>query len=670
MRKHIEFYEERKVYMKNSNLKKGKWLAVMLVLMVTAAAVGTAYGAADPGKVITHDWVNFRGGSTHNAITDSPVPTDPSDAALLWATKSGTGYGSDAVGSPILVDGYLYYNQGKTMNKMDAVSGERVAQGTMVNNSSFSIVPPTYADGKIFIGLAGGIIQAFDAKTLKSLWVYTDELGGQPNCPITYYDGYVYTGFWNSETREANYVCVSVEDTNTAKTTESQKAKWTYTSKGGFYWAGAYVCKNFLLVGTDDGDDGYTKQTSRLLSLDPKTGKVLDQVTGLNADIRSNVSYDKETGRYYFTSKGGSFYSVKVSSSGKISGLKELDLGGMSTSTPAIYNGRAYVGVSGPGQFAKYNGHNISVIDLESWKVAYKAYTMGYPQTSGLVYTGAQDGYTYVYFFENMTPGKLRYIKDKPGLTEVVDGITESDGKNDWLCAPVLFTPKGSQAQYAICSPIVDEYGTIYFKNDSAYMMALGSRIKEIKVTKNPTQTTYDIGDTFNLSGMQVKAVLANGRTMDISQYVEYSETPFKGGEIDATIYYNNQLYNDDGDFDTLFATVDIKVNSEKISAANNALKNKLKTTKPVVTVTAGAKKATLSWKKITAADGYQIMRSLKKSSGYKTVETITKGTTVKYTNTGLTKGKTYYYKVRAYKKINGVKYYGSWSTVKSAKVK
>ena len=35
----------------------------------------------------------------------------------------------------------------------------------------------------------------------------------------------------------------------------------------------------------------------------------------------------------------------------------------MSTCTPVVYNGRAYIGVSGTGQFTPYSGHNITVID-------------------------------------------------------------------------------------------------------------------------------------------------------------------------------------------------------------------------------------------------------------------------------------------------------------------
>ena len=75
------------------------------------------------------------------------------------------------------------------------------------------------------------------------------------------------------------------------------------TQNGGFYWAGAYACGDFVMVGTDDGE----AQCSYLYLLDPLTGKVLDAKSGLDGDIRSTICYDKETDAYYFTSKGGSF---------------------------------------------------------------------------------------------------------------------------------------------------------------------------------------------------------------------------------------------------------------------------------------------------------------------------------------------------------------------------
>lgn len=86
----------------------------------------------------------------------------------------------------------------------------------------------------------------------------------------------------------------------------------------------------------------------------------------------------------------------------------------MSTCSPVVYNGRAYMGVSGAGQFSAYSGHNITVVDIASRSIAYSVPTQGYPQTSGLLTTAYSD-YTYVYFFDNMTPGKLRVLRDKPG---------------------------------------------------------------------------------------------------------------------------------------------------------------------------------------------------------------------------------------------------------------
>ena len=68
------------------------------------------------------------------------------------------------------------------------------------------------------------LIHIFNAKDLTSLWVYQDDLKGQPNCPITYKDGYIYAGFWNSETKDANFVCISVTDEDPSKTTEEKVA--------------------------------------------------------------------------------------------------------------------------------------------------------------------------------------------------------------------------------------------------------------------------------------------------------------------------------------------------------------------------------------------------------------------------------------------------------------
>lgn len=570
--------------------KKG-YVGVKKTVPASGGAIYVELTQAEKNETIRTDisssWPTFRGNKENNAVTSVKTPKNAEEATLYWANKLGEGYGSGATGSPIVVDNYLVCTYGTKIIKADRYSGEVVASGDMVAASNFNIIPPVYGDGMIFVGLSNGQVQAFHADTLESLWVYKDVIGGQPNSPLIYDDGFLYTGFWKSETADANFVCLSATDEDPANETEEKIASWVYTQKGGFYWSGACLQGDYLIVGTDDGNSGATSQTSNLLCFQKSTGKVLDKISGLNADIRSSVTYDSDTNRYYFTTKGGSFYSVSLQPDGTFgksnetsSGydIKELTLGKMSTSTPVVYKGRAYVGVSGGENFD--GAFSIAVIDLTNWKIAYQAATQGYPQTSGLLTTGYEDedGYTYVYFIENAKQGKVRVIKDKEGVTEVLDAITETDSKGAELpgCAPVLFTPSGSQAQYAICSAISDEEGTLYFKNDSAYMMAVGSKIESIEVEKQG-KVQYVEGEMFDKEGFSVTAHLTNGMTRDITDYVEITDEELTTEDTFVTVSYKHVMYQDalnDGlenlsnqEVRPLWTTVDIQVISEEEKA-------------------------------------------------------------------------------------------------------
>ena len=497
---------------------------------------------------LSSSWPNFRGSNTNNAVTNVRIPTVAEEGTLYWANQIGSGIDSDAVGSPILVGGDVITYASNKLFRVDTVTGEILATGYMDHKSSFSITPPTYAEGIVFVALSDGCVQAFNATTLESLWIYKDPLGGQPNCPLTVKNGYLYTGFWNSETGDANFVCMSITDEDPTEAKETKPASWYYTSKGGYYWAGAYAGDGFVLVGTDDGDNSYVGQTSRLLLLEAKTGRVLDSWDNMNGDIRSTIVYDSATNAYYFTSKGGSFYSVQVSGGNTLTNMWSVSLqngtGGtpMSTCSPVVYNGRAYVGVSGAGQFTAYSGHNITVVDLASRSIAYSVPTQGYPQTSGLLTTAyeAESGYVYVYFFDNYTPGKLRVLRDKPGMT-AADYINVERGRTT---AYALFTPTGDQAQYAICSPVIDEYGTIYFKNDSAHLMAFGSAIEKIEITTAPNKTSYIAGESFDPTGMVVTATYANGKTRDITRYVSWNEDPLTTEDTAFTISFEHVMYH------------------------------------------------------------------------------------------------------------------------------
>ncbi|MCZ2258651.1 InlB B-repeat-containing protein [Sporosarcina sp. G11-34] len=75
-----------------------------------------------------------------------------------------------------------------------------------------------------------------------------------------------------------------------------------------------------------------------------------------------------------------------------------------------------------------------------------------------------------------------------------------------------------------------------------------------------------------------------------------------------------------------------------------------------------------VSWKKVAGASGYEVHRATSKSGKYNRVNTVTNGSTLSYTNNDLTTGKSYYYKVRSYRTMNGKKVYGSYSSIVSGK--
>ena len=72
-----------------------------------------------------------------------------------------------------------------------------------------------------------------------------------------------------------------------------------------------------------------------------------------------------------------------------------------------------------------------------------------------------------------------------------------------------------------------------------------------------------------------------------------------------------------------------------------------------------------LSWDAVSGAGGYEVYRATSKTGKFQKVAAIAAEKT-SYINTGLTCGKTYWYKLRAYQVKNGKKVYSKYSDVKS----
>lgn len=424
--------------------------------------------AARQEEITDNDWSSYQNSETNNGITDRAMPTSKNTITQKWATRLDAKGWDAALTPPLILGGYVYVASGQFIYKMDKNTGDIVQTSErMSGNMQYAMIPLAYAEGMLFAQIGGGQIQALSATTLKSLWI-SEKLGGQTLSPITYKNGYIYTGTWNSDTTPGSYFCLSVTDENPSKGNEIKYCTWKYDHKGGFYWAGAYASENYLVFGSDDGaGDAYT---SILYSVNTHTGQLIDKRTDLIGDIRSTITYNN--GYVYFTTKGGYLYRVAMNADGTFGAVAGYNLGGAATSTPVVYKNRIYVGVCGTGgQYNADGGHHFDVINesASGLSLAYKVSIPGYPQAAPILSTayenqdfdgdGKADGRVYLYFTYNAYPGGIYMLTDTPGQTS---------GK-----AEELFRPVSKQQEYCISPLCVDKDGTIYYKNDSCYLMAL-----------------------------------------------------------------------------------------------------------------------------------------------------------------------------------------------------
>lgn len=434
------------------------------------------------------EWPTFRNSKNNNALTNTVTPDSAATAELKWVKKYGTGW-SASTSIPIIVNNNVYFIMGSKIIRADKATGDVLREGTLKGSAVFSTNSLVYAEGMVFAQVGNGVIQAFNADTLESLWV-TEAIGGQTISPITYYNGYIYTGMWRGETNMQNFACFSVTDEDPTNGFETKYATWLMPHMGGYYWVGAYVNDVCAVFGSDDGTSDSNSPTAVLYSVNPVTGSVIDTINDVKGDIRCCVVYD--SGRVYFTTKGGYLYSVGLNSNGTFdhASIKSIQIGSMSTSTPVIYKGRLYVGCSGKGyDWDGDSGSGIAVVDVSGGKldIIYKASTPGYPQAGALVSTAfeAATGKVYVYTTYNKNPGGIYIIEDSAGQTE------PSANNGD------LYVPEKAYQQYCISTICADSEGTLYYKNDSGALIAVKSKAKLPEPPKPDYKPDWPGGSVF-----------------------------------------------------------------------------------------------------------------------------------------------------------------------------
>lgn len=178
--------------------------------------------------------------------------------------------------------------------------------------------------------------------------------------------------------------------------------------------------------------------------------------------------------------------------------------------------------------------------------------------------------------------------------------------------------------------------------------------------TTNSEPGTRNMTDSNISVSLAKNAYVYSGKACTPAVKVTYDDTVLKKGADYAVKYSNNT-----------------KAGTAKVTILGlgyyKGQTSETFTIQPKKTILSSAKnkkgkKISLSWKKNSQADGYEIVYSTSSYFYYANTKTVTKKTSV--TLSRLSKGYTYYVKIRAYKKSNGTKIYGDYGNVKKVYVR
>ena len=175
-------------------------------------------------------------------------------------------------------------------------------------------------------------------------------------------------------------------------------------------------------------------------------------------------------------------------------------------------------------------------------------------------------------------------------------------------------------------------------------------------------QATFAIRVPMSKCKLTVKAQVYTGKALKPAVTVKYGSKTLTKGTDYTVSYKNNKAIGT--------ATVTVTGKGNYTGTAKATFKINPKAVSGLK-LTAGKGRLTASWKKAHGGiSGYQLQYGLKKNfSGAKKVN-ISKASTVKGTLKNLKAGKTYYVRIRAFKKVGKTTYWSAWSAAKQAKVK
>ena len=436
-----------------------------------------AYAAGDtvpnPDEVVVNpsaprptDWKSDWDGKSNAAVENVSTPTGALASSWTFDWKAYSGATNPNASEPIVVNGYVYLAVNKRLLKINAESGKVLAESKLKTAVGYTS-RPIYANGLVIVPLDRGAVQALTADTLTTVWV-TDFVSGtaQSNSQLTVDGNYLYVGTVDVDYGKGTYDNGHLTRINIL----TGAVSWQHVNPNeGYYWTGATVGDDFVLVPTSSG-------TVEMLS--KSTGDVLGSVS-VGAIVNSACVFSDDGSHAYLISRDGKLHVLAISdgdsrdadAASRITEERVVDLGLTGCAcAPTMYDGKLIVG----GEVA--GGSALAIIDPAKDFARTLVTTAdgsqlpaGLGGIKGAPLVSAQGKDAYVYFtvnygespdFVNYTTGGGVY-RYKLGDTEA-SGVFSATGHNNYCDSPIA----------------CDAQGNLYYINDSGTLFKLNAGVK------------------------------------------------------------------------------------------------------------------------------------------------------------------------------------------------
>ena len=393
-------------------------------------------------------WPGFAGGKANGSVVEVPTPSGAAESA--WDEPVDIKGGAKGVSDLLIIDGNICAVKGDRIVLIDSETGKKELASCSIGANIGYFCRPAYKDGYLVVPFEDGSLGIFvldkkDGRYSIACRYKTPSLGikdTQALTSVTISGSKAYAGFTVVDGSEGALVCVDLASGKVDWTTDKKKSETNENE--GYYWAGAAASGDDIIIGNESG---------KVALIDGSNGKELSSVS-VGTPVRSGIiaveAGENGDGTYLVVSRdNGTLYKIRRSGDKLTLEGKPVAFAAISTSTPAVSNGLAYVcgmDIEGYG--------TLSVIDLSTMSVK-KSIRADRGESKSTPLVSVQGNDTYVYFTCNALPG----------------GVYAYKLGDD--AAQMIFTPDAKYREYCTASIICDEKGNLYYANDSGRLFKL-----------------------------------------------------------------------------------------------------------------------------------------------------------------------------------------------------